>query len=65
MKTIEYYVKNVYGKETMYAADDEVKQTIYILTGEITITLNTINGLKRLGFDFKQVMAPVRNLQTA
>ena len=59
MKTeIEYYVKNVYGIDIWYVKDDHLREVIKCLTGRETITSYIFEGLKELGFTFKEVLAP-------
>jgi hypothetical protein len=58
-KTIEYYVKNVYGNDREYVKDADLARQIAMLTGQKTITpsvrglLQTISGGK---IQFKQVL---------
>ena len=54
--SINYYKKNVYGKNTLYIDDTNTAKIISRLTGQKTLTDNTINCLKELGFTFNQVL---------
>lgn len=55
-KTIEYYIKHVYGNELRYVKDPEMAQAIRLLTGSKTLMGNHIGALEILGFTFKQVL---------
>jgi hypothetical protein len=41
MKTINYYIKNVYGQDLEYVSDSRDAQIIQQLTGKRTINSNT------------------------
>ena len=56
---IKYYIKNVYGNETLYVAEERDAKAIQKISGQKTLTPNVIKGLKELGFSFEQVFAPV------
>ena len=55
-KTIEYYKKNVYGKENMYIMDPRFKNLIATLTKKETIDINDFMALGALGFNLIQVI---------
>lgn len=57
-KTIDFYVKNVYGNETQYYADPQIEQIMQGIAGVKTITPAIKHGLTRLGFEFKMVFEP-------
>lgn len=44
-------IKNVYGNETIYPVDDTAKRIAH-LAGTKTLTRQTINIAKALGFEF-------------
>lgn len=56
--TITYYIKNVYGNETMYVADKNTALAIQTISKEISLTSRTMTGLKELGFSFEEVLKP-------
>lgn len=58
MKNIPFYIKNVYGKDTMYIADKEVSSIIANLTGRKVLTPEHKGQLEKLGFTFELVMQP-------
>ncbi len=51
--TIKAYVKNVYGKEMIYVADEKYKKALYVLTGKITIDSTDIQALKVIGIEIE------------
>ncbi len=53
---IEYYKKNVYGNELCYVKDKKLAEIVMRLTGQKTISTNTIEALKALGCKFIQVL---------
>lgn len=55
-KDIEFYVKNVYGNPLAYVKDRELALAIKALTKQETLSANHMEGLKRLGFRFVQVL---------
>lgn len=54
--TIEYYQKNVYGKELLYVKDKKLSDVVFRLTGKKTIDNQIIEALKALGCKFIQVL---------
>lgn len=58
---IEFYRKNVYGNEHLYPMDYKYSEALYEMTGKTTLTQGIINGLKVLGFTFKEVLAPKKS----
>ena len=57
-KIIEYYRIKVYGINKYYANDPKIAEAISKITGQKTLVQSTLNGLKELGFDFKEVLPP-------
>ncbi len=55
---IEYYRKNVYGRELLYFLDQEVANHWLRLTGRQTLTEQDIPHLQALGFVVEEVLAP-------
>lgn len=55
-QTIEYYKTSNYGAEALYCKDKEKRENITRLTGKKTLTVGTIDCMKKLGFNFKQVL---------
>ena len=51
---IEYYTKNVYGKELIYIEPPH-RLTILELTGKKTVSEKDIDNLEKLGLKFKRV----------
>ena len=56
--TIEYYRKNVFGKEVMYVSDPGQAKIIIKLTNKLTLTEDTMTALEMLGNKFEEVLAP-------
>lgn len=64
MRTIQYYTKNVYGKETIYLAAADDRRSWQNLTGRKTVTKSDMVYLSQLaGFTvedtFERVFEPV------
>lgn len=55
---ITYYVKNVYGNDRLYIADEEKAHAIALLTGSKTLSQQHIEGLQALGYTLTEVIAP-------
>lgn len=55
---ITYYIKNVYGQEKIYLADDNQRRAVMMITGQRTVTPNVMKGLLLLGFSFTRVLEP-------
>ena len=55
---IEYYIKNVYGKELIYVKDEELKTIISNLIGKQTINDFDIKNFEKLGIEFVEVLPP-------
>jgi len=53
-KTIEYRIKNVYGRENIYVASEHAK-FIKVLTRKETIDHTDIHALESLGFTFNRI----------
>lgn len=60
---IKYYVKSVYGKDTVYLADSEQASYIQALTGCKTVTLTHMKALESLGFQLVQSDRPLISLR--
>ena len=56
--TIEFYVKNVYGRDQKYVKDQAQAKAINEITRQETLQQNVENGLRALGFEFKEVLPP-------
>ncbi len=55
-QTIEYRIKQVYGKDTMYIVDELFQKNVEKLTGRKTMTDSDKRTLEALGIVFKQVI---------
>ena len=56
---IEYYTKNVYGKENHYIAKPELAANWKFISGRKTITLNDMDALRNMGIThFQEVIQP-------
>jgi hypothetical protein len=53
--TIEFYKTNVYGNETMYIKDEELKQVVRRISGRITLKETDIIAFEKLGIQFVEV----------
>ena len=53
---IEYYRKNVYGRELAYIKDPEIEGVVGRLTGRYTITSQDIESLQKLGHELVEVL---------
>lgn len=53
---IEYYTKNVYGRDHMYVKDRKVAEAIESLTHKKTIDRHDMDAFKSIGHKFKQVL---------
>lgn len=58
MITIEYYRKDVYGRQLIYILSKEFKGVLYRLTGKETLNDHDIVLLQKLGVEMKEVMQP-------
>ncbi len=59
MKTINYYIKNIYGKPVKYVVDRDIAGAIMRISGgKVTLTDDIIIGLERLEYNFEQVIEP-------
>lgn len=52
---IQYQVKQVYGKDTLYVVSEQGK-AIQALTGQKTLTEKATRALESLGYSFVQVL---------
>lgn len=56
---IEYYIKNVYGNELRYAANEEQAAALRMMSnGYQTISDGMVEGLELLGFELIQILPP-------
>jgi len=55
---IQFYRKNVYGREMMYLIKSRETESMLKLMGTLTINKEQIAEWSRLGFDFEEVLAP-------
>jgi hypothetical protein len=59
MTILQFYVKNVYGKDTYYLVESQLDAPyIYQLTGRKSLTVSDMKALKGLGFKLAMVMNP-------
>jgi hypothetical protein len=56
MNSINYFIKQIYGKDTMYIDDPKIAKIITRLTQQKTLTCATMKALKDLGFTFNQIL---------
>jgi len=55
---IQFYRKNVYGREMMYLIKSRETESMLKLMGTLTINKEQIAEWSRLGFEFEEVLAP-------
>lgn len=55
--TIQYFVRNVYGTQTMYATGEAVKW-VKALTKRKTISIQDLQALENLGLKIERVEDP-------
>ncbi len=55
---INYYIKQVYGKDTLYIEDEKTATIVKKLTGLKTLTMDTKCAMEELGFTFSQILKP-------
>lgn len=53
---IEYYTKNVYGRDLKYIKDEKIQQNMERLTGTKALMPYQVECLNILGFTFKEVL---------
>ena len=58
MPTIPYYIKQVYGNDTMYLLDPKFAKIHRRLTDQITLTPTAKSAYEELGFIFTLVLTP-------
>lgn len=56
---IQYYRKNVYGREAIYLVETAESDTMLRLMGTKTISRRQIELWAKLGFEFEEVIAPL------
>lgn len=56
---IQYYVKHVFGKPTMYIKDREQAAVVAVLIGRKILTQEAMEALKYFGVTFEQVLPPL------
>lgn len=57
--TIEYYTKNVYGRDVLYMVDGTIAKSFHTMTGRKTLNADDIDFLGKLGIETKRVLEPV------
>lgn len=60
MKKIEFFRRNVYGREMIYFVFNETTQAMQQLQGTITISKTQMALWEYLGFKFVEVVAPIK-----
>lgn len=55
---IEFYTIRNYGRDDRYVADKEIAKAFMLITGKKTLSDEVIEGFKRLGAEFKEVLSP-------
>lgn len=61
MKTIQYYIKEVYGRPLEYIVDEADARAVHFLTGQKTISQGVRDALSSVtGIKWEQVVAPVK-----
>lgn len=58
MDTIEFYRKDIYGKENLYIADPKKAQLVQMISRRKTIDMSDLKALVGLGFRIEEVPAP-------
>lgn len=53
---IEFYIRNIYGKESSFIADPRIAQAVTSLTGRKTINTTDKMALEELGHKLQQVL---------
>lgn len=53
--TIEYYIKDVYGRPSKYIKDKTIAKLVSDLTGRKTLSLTDERSLRGLGYTLKEV----------
>ena len=56
-KVIKFYKDRVYGVVKMYVKDPELAKAITTLTGRKTLNESDMVALRKLGFEFEEVLA--------
>ena len=54
-QTIEYIIKDVYGKPLMYIVSEHA-EAVTLLTKRASLSDSDMTQLRKLGFDFEQVI---------
>lgn len=57
-RTMNYYRKNVYGREVIYLITSNWSRAVMQLTGKKTATQSDLDALKVLGYTMTEVLAP-------
>jgi hypothetical protein len=61
MDQVEVYVKNIYGRDAIYPAN-ETAMNLCLLAGQKTLTPREIKLIRRLGYKVVQVHAPHKTI---
>jgi len=56
--TIKYYIRDIYGKPTMYISDPSTASVISALSGYRTLVPHVKTALEELGHQFIQILPP-------
>lgn len=59
-ETIQFYRRNVYGKELEYVRDEKEAEAIRLISGQKTLTPAVRQGLEGLGHKFIEMIAPTK-----
>lgn len=55
---LRFYIRNVWGKETRYPVDEEIKNALLAFNGQVTLTDADLRGFSYLGYEPEVVMDP-------
>ena len=57
---IEFYKRNNYGRSDRYPADQKIARSLHMITGKKVLDDCALQGLKELGFEFREVLPPIK-----
>ena len=53
---IQYRIRQIYGKDTIYIVDEKIAEAVTTMTGQKTLTPQAKRGLELLGYKLQQVL---------
>lgn len=57
MMTVQYFIRNVYGTQTLYVTGEAMKW-VNVLTHRKTVTLKDLQALEKLGIKIERIEDP-------